>query len=773
MNKIKYLLCLMLLPILMIAQENTNTNKFRQLGQELPTPNVYRAASGAPGHQYWQQQVDYEIDIELNDETQRIDGSEVITYINNSPDVLTYLWLQLDQNMRAKDSDTYKIEESEINRKMSARQIEGLVGSKFDGGFKIQSVTDSDDKPLPYTINKTMMRVDLPEALNPGEQYSFKVEWWYNINDRMKMGGRSGYEYFEEDDNYLYTIAQFYPRMVMYNDVYGWQHKQFLGRGEFTLCFGDYTVNITVPADHIVASTGTLQNADEILTKKQLKLFEDAKTAKEPIIIVSQDEVEKKEANRAKDKKTWTYYAENVRDFGFATSRKFIWDAMGVQFGDRTVMAMSYYPKEGNPLWEKYSTKAVAHTLDVYSKYTFDYPYPVAISVHAAEIGMEYPMICFNFGRPEKDGTYSERIKYGMIGVIIHEVGHNYFPMIVNSDERQWTWMDEGLNSFLQYLAEQEWERGYPSRRGPAWKIVPYMSGDKSSISPIMTNSESIFQFGNNAYGKPATALNILRETVMGRELFDHAFKEYAQRWMFKHPTPADFFRTMEDASGMDLDWFWRGWFYTTDNVDIAIKDVKWYSLKGNPDEESKIAKKQRDEIQYISDIRNKEEVKETVTERDPSTVDFYTTYDELNVLNLDRKEYEKYYNSLDEEGKALLEKGYNFYEIKFENVGGLVMPLIIEFEYVDGTKEVRRIPAEIWKMLPHKEVSKVFVTEKEVRQITLDPYLETADTDTSNNYFPARQTLNRFELYQQRGGGRYGSQGENPMQRAARDKKN
>lgn len=773
MNKVKYLLCLMLLPTLIVAQENTNNNKFRQLGQELPTPNVYRAASGAPGHQYWQQQVDYEIDIELNDETQRIDGSEVITYTNNSPDVLTYLWLQLDQNMRAKDSDTYKISESSIRDKMSAGQIENLVGSKFDGGFKIESVKDINGNPLPYTINKTMMRVDLPKVLKPGEQYSFKIEWWYNINDRMKMGGRSGYEYFEEDDNYLYTIAQFYPRMVMYNDVYGWQHKQFLGRGEFTLCFGDYTVNITVPADHIVASTGTLQNADEILTKKQQKLYEEAKTATEPVIIVSQDEAEAKETKRAKDKKTWTYYAENVRDFGFATSRKFIWDAMGVQFGDRTVMAMSYYPKEGNPLWEKYSTKAVAHTLDVYSKYTFDYPYPVAISVHAASIGMEYPMICFNFGRPEKDGTYSERIKYGMIGVIIHEVGHNYFPMIVNSDERQWTWMDEGLNSFLQYLTEQEWERDYPSRRGPAWKIVPYMSGDKSNISPIMTNSESIFQFGNNAYGKPATALNILRETVMGRELFDHAFKEYAQRWMFKHPTPADFFRTMEDASGMDLDWFWRGWFYTTDNVDIAIKDVKWYNLKGNPDKESEIAKSQRDERKYISDIRNKEEVKETVTERDPSTVDFYTTYDELNVLNLDRKEYEKYYNSLDEEEKALLERGYNFYEIKFENVGGLVMPLIIEFEYIDGSKEVRRIPAEIWKMLPHKEVTKVFVTEKEVRQITLDPYLETADTDTSNNYFPARQTLNRFELYQQRGGGRYGSQGENPMQRAARDKKN
>jgi hypothetical protein len=758
----------------MVSAQNTNTNKFRQLGQELPTPNIYRAASGAPGHEYWQQQVDYEINLEVDDENQRILGDEVITYTNNSPDVLTYVWVQLDQNVRAKDSDTYKIQESKIDKKESLSSIKRFQGSDFDGGFKIEYVKDANDKPLLHTINKTMMRVDLPVALEPGDKYSFKIKWSYNINDRMKMGGRSGYEYFEEEDNYLYTIAQFYPRMVMYNDIYGWQHKQFLGNGEFTLCFGDYTVNITVPSDHVVASTGTLQNAGEILTKSQQEAFEKAKTAKQPVIIISQKEAEKKEKKHAKDKKTWTYFAENVRDFGFATSRKFIWDAIGVQFGDRTVMAMSYYPKEGNPLWEQYSTKAVAHTLRTYSKYTFDYPYPVAISVHAASIGMEYPMICFNFGRPEKDGTYNERTKYGMIGVIIHEVGHNYFPMIVNSDERQWTWMDEGLNSFLQYLTEQEWERGYPSRRGPAWKIVPYMSGDKSNISPIMVNSESIHQFGNNAYGKPATALNILRETVMGRELFDYAFKEYSTRWMFKHPSPADFFRTMEDASGVDLDWFWRGWFYTTDHVDIGLKEVKWFNLKGNPDEESKIARKQRGEKQYITEIRNKEVIKETITEEDPSTVDFYTNYDPLNVLNLDRKAYETYYNKLSDAEKAMLDAGYNFYEITFENIGGLVMPLIIEFEYKDGTKEVRQIPAEIWKMDPHLEVTKVFVTEKEVKQITLDPYLETADTDTGNNYYPARQSLNRFELYQQKEkNGRYNTSRENPMQRAARDKKN
>jgi hypothetical protein len=744
-------------------------NKFRQLGEDLPTPNVYRTASGAPGHQYWQQKADYKINLVLDDEKQRLYGDEIITYTNNSPDPLTYLWLQLDQNIWDKESDTYKIQTTKVRDKMTLKAIANLEGSDFDGGFKIEYVNGMDDKPLPHTINKTMMRVDLPKALNPGEKFSFKVKWWYNINDRMKIGGRSGYEYFSEDDNYLYTIAQFYPRMAVYNDVYGWQHKQFLGAGEFTLSFGDYEVNITVPADHVVASTGTLQNADKILTQAQRDALEKAKTAKEPVIIISQKEAEAAEKNKKKDTKTWTYHAENVRDFGFATSRKFIWDAMGVQFGDKTVMAMSYYPKEGNPLWEQYSTKAVAHTLRVYSKYTFDYPYPVAISVHADDIGMEYPMICFNFGRPEKDGTYTERIKYGMIGVIIHEVGHNYFPMIVNSDERQWTWMDEGLNSFLEYLAEQEWERGYPSRRGPAPNIVPYMAGDKARIEPIMTNSESISQFGNNAYGKPATALNILRETVMGRELFDHAFKTYAQRWMFKHPSPADFFRTMEDASGVDLDWFWRGWFYTTDNVDIALKEVKWYRLNTkNPDVENEITRRQEAKT-YIAEMRNKESIKETVTEADTKTVDFYTTYDPLKVLNLDRKAYKEYYDKLEEDEKALLKAGNNFYEITFENIGGLVMPLILEMEYTDGTKEVHRIPAEIWKFEPHKEVTKVFVTKKEVKQFTLDPFLETADTDTGNNYFPPKQDFNRFELYQER----QNKAPENPMQRAARDAKN
>ncbi|MEL6591002.1 MAG: M1 family metallopeptidase, partial [Bacteroidota bacterium] len=585
-------------------------------------------------------------------------------------------------------------------------------------------------------------------------------------NDRMKMGGRSGFEYFEENDNYLYTIAQFFPRMCAYNDVYGWQNKQFLGSGEFTLVFGNYNVDLTVPADHVVASTGTLQNANKILTSTQRKRWNQAKTATEPVMIVTQAEAEEAEKTKAKGERTWNFYAENVRDFGFASSRKFIWDAMGVKSGEQDVMCMSYYPKEGNPLWERYSTRAVAHTVDVYSKYTFDYPYPVAISVHTNRIGMEYPMICFNGGRPEADGTYTARTKYGMISVIIHEVGHNYFPMIVNSDERQWTWMDEGLNSFLQFLAEQEWQRDYPSRRGPASNITSYMGGDKSFITPIMTNSESVFQLGNNAYGKPATALNILRETIMGRELFDFAFREYSQSWMFKQPSPADFFRIMEDASGTDLDWFWRGWFYTTDYVDIAITDIKWLQLNTkNPETEKPLARAQaEEEVMDISTKRNMEAVPQTVMERYPELQDFYNKYDPHAISVLDKKEYEAYYNRLSDEEKAFLEEGKNYYQIDFENLGGLVMPLIVEFTFEDDSKEIQYIPAEIWRRNSEK-VSKVFITDKVVKSIALDPNLETADVDTENNYWPPQVAPSRFQMYKQ-DYSRYGGSSQNLMRR-------
>ena len=763
-SQIKFTILLVCSVYLINAQENLNNSKFKQLHEELPTPNVYRTASGAPGHEYYQQKADYEINVELDEENHIISGNEIITYTNNSPDILNYLWVQLDQNVRAKNSHGQLTNTNSLNDKMYFGNIKRMHDKmNFDGGFKLEKVNTINGKKLSYTINETMMRIELPKPLKKGQSFSFKIKYSYNINDRMKIGGRSGYEYFEEEDNAIYTIAQFFPRMAVYNEVEGWQNKQFLGRGEFALPFGDYKVSITVPADHIVAATGELKNPNSVLSKKQIKRWDKAKNNyTDPVIIVTQDEAIKNEKEKSKKKKTWVFEAENVRDFGWASSRKFIWDAMAVDISGKKVMAYSYYPKEGNPLWEQYSTRVVAHSLEVYSKYTIDYIYPQATSIHAKRIGMEYPMICFNFGRPEKDGTYSERTKYRMIGVIIHEVGHNFFPMIVNSDERQWTWMDEGLCSFVQYLTEQEFERDFPSRRGPPVNMIEYMKGDKSGIVPIMTNSESILQFGNNAYGKPATALNILRETVMGRDLFDYAFKTYSQRWAFKHPTPADFFRTMEDASAVDLDWFWRGWFYTNDHVDISLDQVNWFKVNtGNPDIENPIAKNKKEKLNtYIGDTRNQSSIPKTVTEKDEKSVDFYTIYDTFETTILDREDYKNYLNNLDDEEKDILNSNKNYYELHFSNIGGLVMPIILEFEYTDGTNEVIKIPAEIWKSNSEK-IKKIFILDKELTSIKLDPFLETADVDMNNNYWPPRTEPTRFQIFKQREWYQ-----ENPMQR-------
>lgn len=737
--------------------------KFAQLDQELPTANSYRTASGAPGHAYYQQKADYKMNLVLDDAKQRLDGFETITYTNNSPDRLDYLWLQLDQNIYDENSDTKLIEVEKMENFKSVGDLRKR-DFKYDGGFKIEQITSTSGQKLSYFINKTMLRIDLSKPLLPGQSISFQIKWWYNINDRMQVGGRSGYEYFETDQNYLYTIAQFFPRMCVYNDVTGWQNKQFLGRGEFTLPFGDYEVSLTVPADHIVAATGECQNYASILTPEQRKRYEQAKKSNSPVLIVTQAEAEAAEKNKSTQTKTWVYKAQNVRDFAFATSRKFIWDAQNQTVGSKNVLCMSYYPKEGNPLWERYSTKLVAHTIKTYSKYTIDYPYPVAISVHSKWIGMEYPMICFNGGRPEADGTYSEGEKYGMWGVIIHEVGHNFFPMIINSDERQWTWMDEGLNTFVQYLTEQEWERGYPSRRGPAYLIADYMRGDKSGISPIMTNSESIKQFGNNAYGKPATALNILRETIMGRELFDYAFKTYCERWAFKHPTPADFFRTMEDASAVDLDWFWRAWFYSTDNVDIALTDVKWFQLNTqNPAlEKAFLQNKDAQKDAFIGDTRNKTAITTTVNEKDANIDDFYAKRDLYKVDALDEKAYQSFLSKTSPEDLAYLNAGKQLYELSFENIGGIVMPLIIEATFADGSTKVERIPAEIWR-IEEQKVSKVFIYDKEVVSFRLDPFLETADTDLDNNTWPRQLQPTRYQLYKQE------QTRENPMQRQQR----
>tara|TARA_R110002050_G_scaffold61769_3_gene136393 strand:+ start:607 stop:2907 length:2301 start_codon:yes stop_codon:yes gene_type:complete len=730
-----------------------NQNKFKQLYEEFATPNTYRSASGAPGPDYYQQQADYKMDIELDDKNAKIYGSETITYTNNSPDDLSFLWLQLDQNVRSKTSkspmrDSQGVPVAEPVASFASK----YMTEPFDGGFNIEYVRDANGKALPYTINQTMMRIDLPEVLKSKGQVSFSIKWWYNIPDHTVNRARSGYEYFPKDGNRAYVIAQFFPRMAVYSDIEGWQNHQFWGSGEFALPFGNYEVNITVPADHILDGTGELQNRKEVFSKEMMRRYEKAKkTYDKPVIIVSQAEAEEAEKGFSEKKKTWKLKAENVRDFGFATSRKFIYDMQAVKIGDRDVMAISMYPKEGNPLWEEYSTKAVAHTLRSYSNHTFDYPYPKAISVHAKNQGMEYPMICWNYGRPNEDGTYSDRVKYGMISVIIHEVGHNFFPMIVNSDERQWGWMDEGLDTFMQYMAEQEFGEAYPeaiapnskypSGRGEPSKIIPYMSGDQSTIAPIMSNPENVYQLGNNAYAKPATALNILRETVMGRELFDHAFKTYAQRWMFKHPSPEDFFRTMEDASAVDLDWYWRGWFYTTDYVDIGVKGVKKYYVSNKPS-------KQMREIMAARNIKE-EDLPPLVYLEEEESDDADAKLKGKAPSENSKTLKEFMMDNLSVAERNAIEEPKYFYEVTFNKPGGIPMPLIVEYTYADGSKENVTYPPEIWRK-NDQEVKRVVASTKELIGIVVDPKAETADIDTTNNSWPTKEVKSDFEIFKE-----------------------
>ena len=715
-------------------------NKFRQMYTEMATPNMFRTASGAPGPAYYQQKADYKMNLELDDKNKKLYGSETITYHNNAPESLEYLWVQLDQNIERPDSKTTLAESESLSKSITTDGFaKKFIEKPFQGGFNIEYVKDAKGNPMKYTINQTMMRIDLPKPLKNGEKVTFSIKWWYNIVNYQEQvnNGRSGYEQFS-DGNRLYVMAQFYPRMAVYSDVEGWQNMQFWGRGEFALTFGDFKVNITVPADHIMEGTGVIQNKSEVYSAEQMKRWALAETTfDKPVVIVTQEEAIQAEKGFSEQKKTWKFKAQNVRDFGFSTSRKFILDAMAVDLPTNKPLAISIYPKEANPLWGDLSTKAVAHTLKTYSHHTFDYPYPKAVSVSAEDQGMEYPMICWNYGRPDDKGFVSNRTKYGMLGVIIHEVGHNFFPMIVNSDERQWTWMDEGLNTFLEYLTEISFDPNFPVDRGPASKIVPYMIGNQQYLEPIMSNSESIYNFGANAYGKPATGLNILRETIMGRELFDHAFKTYANRWKFKHPTPEDFFRTMEDASAVDLDWFWRGWFYSTDYTDIGIKDVKqFYVIEQDPKEAQQQFNRRGRKIGEGQSMLKM--VLEASTDFKP---ELKNGFDASKVQAL--TEYlNKNYSAEEING---LKSPKFFYEVEFDKPGGLLMPIIVELQFEDGTSETKDFPAQIWRK-NNMTAKKVFATEKKVVKIQLDPKLETADIDVTNNFWPKAEVASKFD---------------------------
>lgn len=769
-TKITGLFFLSLFALSLFGQRTSNHgNKFEEMDAQWRDPSPYRGVDGAPGPDYWQQRADYDIECRLDTENQHLYGNELITYYNQSPHSLSYLWLQLDENQHLGHLDHHHFNPSEIKEEMDERAMRMLDAWKdqTDYGHNITEVSDENGKPLKYIINGTMMRIDLPERLKPDEQISFRVKWDYKIVDRIKgPRGRGGYEYFEEQDEYIFTITQWFPRLCVYSDVEGWQNKQFTGRGEFALVFGNYVVKMTVPEDYVVGSTGECLNYASLLTPTQMSRYEKAKSAEAPIEIITLDEAEaNRKSKKSKNEKTWIYKADFVRDFAWTASRKFVWDAMPHFNSDgKRVMCMSYFPKESYPIYSKYSTKAVAHTLKTYSKYSIPYPYPVAISVEASN-GMEYPMICFNYGRAEEDGTYTERYKNGAISVIVHEVGHNYFPMIINSDERKWSWMDEGINTFVQFLSLSEWDNNWNHRRGPAHKIAEYMDRPEDQLEPIMTRSDNIVSFGLNAYAKPATGLAILRETIMGRELFDYAFKEYCERWAFKHPTPEDFFRTMEDASAMDLDWFWRGWFYSIEKVDISLDEIVWkkVDLENDPAKKTKVDTIRREKpFEDISKIRDREEDLEFAVQADPDLVDFYTTYKPWETADSAiTKKTELYDETFSKKEKKEKFGNKNYYELSFSNKGGLVMPVIIEWTFEDGSTEVETIPVEVWRK-NESSFTKAFVKDKEVKDIRLDPFRQTADVDETNNVSPMPEAPVYFKVYKKHKVEKL----KNPMQR-------
>ena len=781
----RYYTCLLYVALLLVAVPSTDAairqtkgdfeDRFRQLDEVLPTANSYRTAGGEPGHAYWQQKVSYEIDARLMENSRRIEASERITYTNNSPDTMRFLWLQLDQNRFRSDSmaelTQVFADSSRRGPKLEDRKedkppqisLDELRRQQFladnETGYQIIDVR-SGGSEMAHTIAGTLMRVDLSRPLGPGQAVEFTIEFAFNIVEEDAVFARSGYEHFPEDEreggNDIFLLAQWFPRLHAYTDYEGWTNKEFLGRGEFTLEFGDYSVDITVPADHIVSSTGVLQNPADVLTRTQRKRLEQAEKADKPVFIVTPEEALDNEKEATKKTSTWRFKADNVRDFAWASSRKFIWDAQAYHQGGDVqpmVMAMSFYPKEGEPLWSKYSTAAVIHTMKVYSRFSFDYPYPVAQSVNGPVGGMEYPMITFNGPRTDEqdDGerTYSQAEKRFLVGVVIHEVGHIYFPMTVNSDERQWTWMDEGLNSFLDAMAGLEWDPDIP------WKVEPrdmvdYMKSEDQV--PIMTQSDSVLRLGPNAYGKPAAALMILRETILGRELFDFAFREYSRRWRFKRPTPADFFRTMEEASGVDLDWFWRGWFYSTDHVDLSIDRIWKLRLDTkDPDIDFERRRQEEKDKPYSLIVERNRAERKLWIESNPEIRDFYDENDRFTVTNKERNEYRKFLQELEDWEVAALERALaedkHYYVLEFSNHGGLVMPLILQLTYAEGDSEMMRIPAEIWRRNA-KSVKKLIVTDRELTQVVIDPRWETADVDMENNHYPRRIIPSRIEAF-------------------------
>jgi hypothetical protein len=545
-----------------------DTSPFRRLA--LPAPNELRQGSGRPGPRYWQQRADYSISVALDTATHTVAGRETIRYANRSPDTLTYVWLQLDQNIYREDSRGHDLNPADAR----------FAGAGFTGGYTIESFDAVRPRPprpgaaaegrggaplrrtaLRTTINGTVMRVDLDRPLPPGGSATFDVAYRFQVPEHGS--DRMGRERFPE--GWLYEIAQWYPHMAVYDDVRGWNTEQYLGQGEFYLEYGDIDFAVTVPRGFIVAGTGTLQNPLDVLTPAQRARLARALRSDSTVAIIAKDEVGQPSTRPAGTAPTltWRFAAKNVRDVAWAAAPNFIWDASGWN----GVLMQSFYPPVADSIWRE-STRMVRHSIKHYSEKWFPYPYPTAINVNGPVGGMEYPMIVFCANRRSRDGLF---------GVTTHELGHEWFPMIVGNNERLHAWMDEGFNSFLNIYSARAYspERDWLRTRGQAEAWAQFAATGRDEPPMLAADRITPNALGAVAYSKPATGLYLLRHQIVDSSRFDAAFREYIRRWAFKHPTPADFFRSMEDGLGEDLSWFWRGWFYRTDVVDQAVDSVR------------------------------------------------------------------------------------------------------------------------------------------------------------------------------------------------------
>lgn len=710
------------LAIAVSAVAHAEATPFSPLGSLVDPPSATRGADGRPTSTYWQQHIAYDIDATLDVERRVINAQAELRYTNNAPQALDAIWFEISPEATTKDAIAHRSATINVDS-ASVRDLRGLrEQEERGGGLVVSSVADSEDRPLAFEARGTQLRVALPRPLASGQTVRIKLAWRVALVDLDRKGGRTGYMLLSSGDP-IFHIAQWYPQPVAFTDYGGWRNVPFVDHGEFAPELGDYNVSLTLPAGQLVAATGVLTNEADVLTGVERTRLARLRQGKVTEIVTAAEAATKR---RSSETRTWRFAARNVRDFALAASLRYRWDA--TLAGTSAVRAMTFYPSEASALWRPLALPAIGHALDVYGRMTFDYPYPVVQAAFGPNDGMEHTMLAFSRYPPDgPNGTYSRERKRDFLWVLTHEVGHNWFPLIVNSDERAWTWMDEGLTSYLETLATLEWSGDYTTRPN-----LPAMLGaerEATGRQPPMTPANAVVDLFPTQYHRPAAALQVLRELVLGRETFDRAFRAYARAWMFKRPTPGDFFRTINQESGADLDWFWRAWFFSTDHVDLSLERVAALRLVAVP-ADAIPAPADATPPANLTVLRNAAEGRRLMVEQVPRLADAYDRIPERTLAGATPSAHAvvDVQRTLDALGQ-----GGVFYELDIRNRGGVVSPVPIRIDYRDGTSERYVVPVELW-FGDTKRAQHILWRAKSIRSVTLDPDAATGDVDRGNN---------------------------------------